>query len=154
MASADCHRQRGSSPGSPPACPDPVDCLRRVSPTVGRTASRSTCVSLPLARGLGSASGRRPAFRALSTTGSHKEGTKDERNSSRRNQVTLVGNLTADPVLKQLDDDRKMCQLRLAVNDQKDKPMFIDVATFGAQADAGAKCLSKGGAVALTARLV
>ena len=48
------------------------------------------------------------------------------------NSVTLVGNLTADPVLKQLDDDRKVCQLRLAVNDQKDQPMFIDVATFGA----------------------
>jgi hypothetical protein len=52
----------------------PVDCLRRVSATVGRTASRSTCVSLPLARGLGSASGRRPAFRATSTTGSPQGG--------------------------------------------------------------------------------
>ena len=31
---------------------------------------------LPLTQGLGSASGPRPAFRALSTTGSHKEGTK------------------------------------------------------------------------------
>ncbi len=44
------------------------------SPTVGRTASRSTSVSLPLARGLGSASGRRPAFRAMSTTGSPQGG--------------------------------------------------------------------------------
>ena len=51
-----------------------VDCLRRVSPTVGRTASRSTCGSLSLARGLGSASGRRPAFRATSTTGSPQGG--------------------------------------------------------------------------------
>ena len=71
------------------------------------------------------------------------------------NSVTLVGNLTADPVLKQLDDDRKVCQLRLAVNDQKDQPpMFIDVATFGAQADACAKYLAKGRAVAVTGRLV
>ena len=38
------------------------------------------------------------------------------------NSVTLVGNLTADPVIKQLDDDRKVCNLRLAVNDQKDQP--------------------------------
>ena len=38
------------------------------------------------------------------------------------NQVTLVGNLTADPVLKQLEDDRKVCNLRIAVNDQKDQP--------------------------------
>ncbi len=70
------------------------------------------------------------------------------------NQVTLVGNLTADPVLKQLDDDRQVCNLRVAVNDQKDKPMFIDVATFGAQADACAKYLAKGRAVAVTGRLV
>jgi single-strand DNA-binding protein len=66
----------------------------------------------------------------------------------------LVGNLTADPVLKQLDDERKVCQLRLAVNDQRDQPLFIDVATFGAQADACAKYLSKGRAVAVTGRLV
>jgi single-stranded DNA-binding protein len=59
------------------------------------------------------------------------------------NQVALVGNLTADPVLKQLDDDRMVCNLRVAVNDQKGQPMFIDVATFGAQADACAKYLTK-----------
>ena len=70
------------------------------------------------------------------------------------NSVTLVGNLTADPVLKQLDEDRKVCQLRLAVNDVKDQPMYIDVATFGAQADACAKYLTKGRAVAVTGRLV
>ena len=71
------------------------------------------------------------------------------------NSVTLVGNLTADPVLKQLNDDRKVCNLRVAVNDQKGQPpMFIDVATFGAQADACAKYLAKGRAVAVTGRLV
>ena len=36
----------------------------------------------------------------------------------------------------------------------KDQPMFIDVATFGAQADACAKYLTKGRAVAVTGRLV
>jgi single-strand DNA-binding protein len=71
------------------------------------------------------------------------------------NSVTLVGNLTADPVLKQLNEDRKVCQLRVAVNDVKDQPpMFIDVATFGAQADACAKYLAKGQAIAVTGRLV
>ena len=71
------------------------------------------------------------------------------------NVVTLVGNLTADPVTKQLDDDRKVCNLRVAVNDQKNQPpMFIDVATFGAQADACAKYLTKGRAIAVTGRLV
>jgi single-strand DNA-binding protein len=70
------------------------------------------------------------------------------------NVVTLVGNLTADPVIKQLDDERRVCNLRIAVNDQKDQPMFIAVATFGAQADACAKYLTKGRAVAVTGRLV
>jgi single-strand DNA-binding protein len=71
------------------------------------------------------------------------------------NTVTLVGHLTADPVLKQLDDDRKVCNLRLAVNDQKDQPpLFIDVATFGTQAAACAKYLAKGRAIAVTGRLV
>ena len=70
------------------------------------------------------------------------------------NSVTLVGNLTADPVLKQLDEERKVCNLRVAVNDQKDQPMFINVATFGAQADACARYLTKGQAVAVTGRLV
>jgi single-strand DNA-binding protein len=71
------------------------------------------------------------------------------------NSVTLVGNLTADPIVKQLDEDRKVCNLRVAVNDQKGQPpMFIDVATFGAQADACAKYLAKGRAVAVTSRLV
>jgi single-strand DNA-binding protein len=70
------------------------------------------------------------------------------------NSVTLVGNLAADPVLKQLDENRKVCQLRIAVNDQREQPMFIDVATFGAQADACAKYLAKGRAIAVTGRLV
>ncbi|HEY1713112.1 MAG TPA: single-stranded DNA-binding protein [Solirubrobacteraceae bacterium] len=70
------------------------------------------------------------------------------------NSVTLVGNLTADPIVKQLDENRRVCQLRVAVNDVKDQPMFIDVATFGAQADACAKYLTKGRAVAVTGRLV
>ncbi len=69
------------------------------------------------------------------------------------NSVTLVGNLTADPVLKQLDDERSVCQLRLAVNDQPEQPLFIDVATFGAQAEACARYLSKGRAVAVTGRV-
>jgi single-strand DNA-binding protein len=71
------------------------------------------------------------------------------------NSVTLVGNLTADPVLKQLDENRKVCDMRIAVNDQKDQPpMFIDVAAFGNQADACARYLTKGRVIAVTGRLV
>jgi single-strand DNA-binding protein len=71
------------------------------------------------------------------------------------NGVTLVGRLTADPVLKQLDEQRKVCDLRLAVNDQKNQPpLFIDIATFGASAEACAKYLAKGRQIAVTGRLI
>jgi Single-strand binding protein family len=45
------------------------------------------------------------------------------------NTVTLVGQLTSDPVLRGMSDGRNICDLRLAVNDQRDQPpLFIDVA--------------------------
>ncbi len=71
------------------------------------------------------------------------------------NSVALVGNLTSDPELRSLPDGRSVCDLRLAVNDQSDQPpLYIDVATFGASADACAKYLGKGRAIAVTGRLV
>jgi single-strand DNA-binding protein len=71
------------------------------------------------------------------------------------NTVTLVGQLTADPELRQLPDGGRVCDLRLAVNGQKDQPpLYIDVATFGKSADASAQYLSKGRQVAVTGRLV
>jgi single-strand DNA-binding protein len=71
------------------------------------------------------------------------------------NSITLVGNLTSDPILKDIGDGRKVCDMRLAVNDQKDQPpLFIDVSTFGASAEACAKYLAKGRAIAVTGRLV
>lgn len=71
------------------------------------------------------------------------------------NSVTLVGQLTSDPVLRALPDGRSVCDLRLAVNDQREQPpLFIDVATFGAGAEACAEYLAKGRAIAVTGRLV
>jgi single-strand DNA-binding protein len=71
------------------------------------------------------------------------------------NSVTLVGQLTSDPELRQLPDGRNVCELRLAVNDQRDQPpLFIDVATFGPAADACAEYLTRGRAVAVVGRLV
>ena len=71
------------------------------------------------------------------------------------NAVTLVGNLTADPVLRTIDEHRKVCDLRLVVNDQQDQPpLFIDIATFGSQAEVCAKYLAKGRAIAVTGRLI
>jgi single-strand DNA-binding protein len=70
------------------------------------------------------------------------------------NSVTLVGQLTADPELRSLPDGRSVCDLRLAVNDQRDQPLFIDIATFGPGAEACAEYLSKGRSVGVTGRLV
>jgi single-strand DNA-binding protein len=71
------------------------------------------------------------------------------------NVVALAGNLTSDPVMRSLPDGRSVCDLRLAVNDQREQPpLFIDVATFGASAEACAKYLAKGRAIAVTGRLV
>ncbi len=68
--------------------------------------------------------------------------------------MTLVGNLTADPVPRTIDENRKVCDMRLAVNDHNDQPpMFIDIATFG-RAEACAKYLAKGRAIAVTGRLI
>lgn len=70
------------------------------------------------------------------------------------NTVVLVGQLATDPALRALPDGRSVCDLRLAVNDQRDQPpMFIDVATFGPGADACAQHLVKGRQVAVTGRL-
>lgn len=69
------------------------------------------------------------------------------------NSITLVGRLTAEPLLRQLPDGRSVCDLRLAVNDQRERPLFIDVSTFGPGADACAEHLSKGRQVGVVGRL-
>ena len=69
--------------------------------------------------------------------------------------ITLVGNLTADPCSGPSTGTARSATCALAVNDQNDQPpLFIDVAAFGAQADACARYLTKGRAVAVTGRLV
>jgi single-strand DNA-binding protein len=71
------------------------------------------------------------------------------------NTLILVGHLTSDPVLRTLSHDRKVCDMRIAVHDKRDpSPMFLDIATFGAQAEACAQYLTKGRAIAFTGRLV
>jgi single-strand DNA-binding protein len=69
------------------------------------------------------------------------------------NSVTLVGRLTAEPKLRELPDGKPVCDLRLAVNDDSEQPMFIDVATFGRGAEACAKYLAKGRQVGVVGRL-
>jgi single-strand DNA-binding protein len=75
--------------------------------------------------------------------------------------VTLVGNLTRDPELRQTPGGTSVCQLGVAVNSSyKDssgqwveKPNFFDVVVWGAQGENCARYLSKGRQVAVDGRL-
>ncbi len=90
----------------------------RCLPTGGRIASRSRPLPSPHT---GSVSARPPGRHYGLCQPRIPTGREPKMSASAPavNFVTLVGNLTADPVLKQLDDERKVCNLRLAVNDQK-----------------------------------
>lgn len=70
------------------------------------------------------------------------------------NAVTIVGRLTRDPELTERGD-RKVCDLRIAESSgrEQDTPLYIDVATFGPQAETCAQYLRKGRLVAVEGRL-
>ncbi|MCX8032123.1 MAG: single-stranded DNA-binding protein [Thermoleophilia bacterium] len=76
-------------------------------------------------------------------------------------RVTLVGNLTRDPELRQTPSGTPVCQLAVAVNSSyKDatgqwveKPNYFDVIVWGTQGENCARYLSKGRQVAIDGRL-
>lgn len=75
--------------------------------------------------------------------------------------VSLVGNLAADPELRQTPSGRSVCQLRVAVGSPYkdangqwvDKTSFFDVIVWGPQAESCARFLSRGRQVAVDGRL-
>jgi single-strand DNA-binding protein len=75
--------------------------------------------------------------------------------------VTLVGNLTRDPELKQLPSGTSLCKLGVAVNSSfkdssgqwQDKANFFDVTVWGQQGENCARYLTKGRQVAVDGRL-
>lgn len=70
------------------------------------------------------------------------------------NQLSLIGNLTKDPELRYLPDGRPVCDLRIAVNGVSDTaPLYLDVATFGPQAEACSRWLQKGRQVGFNGKL-
>jgi single-strand DNA-binding protein len=70
------------------------------------------------------------------------------------NTVTLIGNLTKDPEIKNAKGETQVCRMRIAEsNGPKDSPFFIDVAAFGRQAETCGRYLGKGRQVAVTGRL-
>jgi single-strand DNA-binding protein len=76
-------------------------------------------------------------------------------------RVTLVGNLTRDPELRQTPNGNSVCQFGVAVGRRYkdasgqwvDKASFFDVVVWGAQAENCKQYLSKGRQVAIDGRL-
>jgi single-strand DNA-binding protein len=69
------------------------------------------------------------------------------------NNVTISGRLTHDPKLIHRDD-RPICEMRLAVDNGKYAPTYIDVPAFDAQAYICAEYLHKGSKVGVAGPLV
>ena len=78
------------------------------------------------------------------------------------NRVSLIGNLVADPEVKELGQDKAVATLRLAVDQpggSKDgeasppEPVYVDVEVWDRNAQNAGKFLSKGKAVLIEGRL-
>lgn len=78
------------------------------------------------------------------------------------NRVTITGNLTRDPELKQTQGGTAVLQMGVAVNDRRRNPQtgewedvanFVDCAMFGTRAEKIAGYLAKGSKVAIEGRL-
>ena len=75
------------------------------------------------------------------------------------NRITIKGNLTKDPVFKEIgDNNRSLAEMRVAVTDKvgkdKEETLFIDVDAWGYNADYAKNCnLRKGDKVIVEGRL-
>jgi len=71
------------------------------------------------------------------------------------NRFICTGNLTKDPVLRELPSGESVCELRLAVDGMAgvEEPGFITVDVFGKPGVAAERYLSKGWLVAVDGRL-
>jgi len=77
------------------------------------------------------------------------------------NKVILAGNLTRDPEHRVTPGGLSICKLGLAINrnfttqngEQREETTFVDVDSFGKQADVLAKYMSKGRPILIEGRL-
>jgi len=71
------------------------------------------------------------------------------------NKIICTGRLTKDPELRQVSEEMKVCQLRLAVDGmgRGREVGYINVAVFGKAAEACGEYLKKGWLVAVDGRL-
>jgi single-strand DNA-binding protein len=75
------------------------------------------------------------------------------------NTIQLIGRPTIDPELRYTPTGMATTTLRMAVprrkrNGEDQPPVYVDVVTYGAQAEAVAKYVTKGRRVAVTGRTV
>jgi single-strand DNA-binding protein len=71
------------------------------------------------------------------------------------NKIICTGRLTKDPELRQVSEEMKVCQLRLAVDGmgRGREVGYVNVTVFGKAGEACAEYLSKGWLVAVDGRL-
>jgi len=76
------------------------------------------------------------------------------------NKVILIGNLTRDPELRYTPQGTSVCNFGIAVNrkykqgdDVKEEVTFINIVSFGKQADTCGQYLNKGNSVLIEGRL-
>jgi single-strand DNA-binding protein len=77
------------------------------------------------------------------------------------NRVTLLGNLTHDPELRELPSGQTVCHMRVACNGRRrnleggydPKPNYFDVSVFGVRGENVHRYLQKGRPVAIDGRL-
>jgi single-strand DNA-binding protein len=69
------------------------------------------------------------------------------------NSVHLIGRLTQDVELRQTNGGTDVAVMRIAVNDNRDKPMFVTIESYGASAKPCAEHLSRGRQIAVVGRL-
>lgn len=77
------------------------------------------------------------------------------------NRVVLLGNLTRDPQLRYLPNNKAVCEFGLAVNrrwrdadgNQHDDVCFVDLSAFGRQAETINQYMSKGKPILVEGRL-
>ena len=77
------------------------------------------------------------------------------------NSVFLMGNLTRDPELRQLPSGSSVCKFGLAINrrfttaqgEEREETCFVEVETWGRQAETCARYLTKGRPVMIEGRL-
>ena len=81
--------------------------------------------------------------------------------SASLNRVILCGNLTADPELSYLPSSLAVARMRLAVNERVknqqdewvDRPCYVDITSFGKQAENCNQYLAKGSPILIEGKL-